>query len=216
MPKKHSKTLSQYESELYTFYRTNKRMPTYSEACNVFSVKSKDTAHRIISQLATAGRIIIDRARKILPVDEPSTTSQRLVGVPLLGLVEAGFPSPAEEDLSAETISLDDWIIRRREASFMLRVKGDSMYDAGIRDGDMVIVERGTNPKVGDIVIARTEEGWTMKYLRKKKTSTTRHAGPDPASSEFYLEPANPDFPIIEPNEILEIAAVVRGVIRKY
>lgn len=209
-------------------------MPSYSELCGIFSVASKDTVHRIVQKLAQSNMITIDATKRIIPIDsnnlpkvtettqekstsaEPSRTFLALSGIPLLGLVEAGFPSPAEEDLSSETISLDDWIITRREASFMLRVKGDSMYDAGIRDGDMVIVERGTNPKPGDIVIARVDDGWTMKYLRKKKSSAPRHAGLDPVSSEFYLEPANPDFPIIEPDEIMEIAAVVKGVVRKY
>lgn len=241
MPKRVEKTLGQCKELLYNFFQTNKRMPTYQEACSIFDVKSKDTAYRIIQKVAVTGFVSIDDYGKIIPSDaffqkqispaqqqnfiisnklDLTEKSDRKVyknmgigangsvlgGLKMLGLVEAGFPSPAEEDLNAETISLDDWIIDKREASFMLKVKGDSMYDAGIRDGDMVIVERGLTPKVGEIVIARTEDGWTMKYLKKKPGK----------NGAFYLQPANTDYPDIEPHEVLEIAAVVKGVVRKY
>lgn len=195
-----------------SFYKANKRMPSYSECCALFGVASKDTAYRIIQKLVSFNFLEKDPVGKIVPIlitekkNSTATKKASMVinpGIKMLGLVEAGFPSPAEEDLNAEEISLDDWIIRRREASFMLRVKGDSMYDAGIRDGDMVVVERGITAKPGDIVIARIDEGWTMKYLRKK-------------GSSFYLQAANADYPDMEPAEVLEIAAVVRGVIRKY
>lgn len=237
MPKRVVLSLGQCKELLYNFFQTNKRMPTYQEACLIFDVKSKDTAYRIIQKVAATGFVSIDDNGKIIPSDAFFATSTSSVagvvnrinlteqedykmyknlgmnanksvlgGLKMLGLVEAGFPSPAEEDLNAETISLDDWIIDKREASFMLKVKGDSMYDAGIRDGDMVIVERGLTPKVGEIVIARTEDGWTMKYLKKKSGK----------NGAFYLQPANADYPDIEPHEVLEIAAVVKGVVRKY
>lgn len=217
--------ITHYRDLLYAFYYANKRMPSYSELCTIFSVSSKDTVHRIVQKLSQSNMIAIDATKRIIPLESKaaavaftkkrsqSSQSSELfqnlrspLGIPLLGLVEAGFPSPAEEDLSSETISLDDWIITKREASFMLRVKGDSMYDAGIRDGDMVIVERGSDPKPGDIVIARTHDGYTMKYLRK-------HSG---KNSAYYLEPANADFPIIEEADIIEFAAVVKGVVRRY
>ena len=85
----------------------------------------------------------------------------------------------------------------------MLEVKGDSMIDAGIQEGDLVIAERGREPKPGNIVIAEVDGGWTMKYYRKK-------------GSEVYLEPANKNYPLIYPKENMKIAAVVKGVIRKY
>lgn len=122
--------------------------------------------------------------------------------IKFLGITPAGFPTPAEESLG-DTISLDDWIITNRDASFMLRVKGDSMCEAGIMDGDMVVVERTNSPKVGDIVIAEIDGAWTMKYLRKK-------------NSKFYLEPANKNYKNIIPKEDLKVEAKVVAVIRKY
>src|ERR1700693_3413162 len=87
-----------------------------------------------------------------------------VIGV--LGSVAAGFPSPAEEEL-VDTLSLDDLLIQNREATFLLKVSGDSMTGAGILPGDMVIVDKGQTPKSGDIVIAEVDGAWTMKYLRK-------------------------------------------------
>ncbi|HEY4515086.1 MAG TPA: S24 family peptidase [Candidatus Paceibacterota bacterium] len=123
-------------------------------------------------------------------------------GIRVLGLVEAGFPSAAEEQ-DLDTTTLDDYLIENREATYMLTVKGDSMYDAGIREGDMVIVERGREARSGDIVIASVEGAFTMKYYRKR-------------GGQIILEPANSKYKPIVPQGKLEIVAVVRGVVRKY
>ena len=76
------------------------------------------------------------------------------------------------------------------------------MIDAGIREGDLVIVERTNAPRVGDIVIAEVDGEWTMKYLRKR-------------GDHLYLAPANPRYKPIVPKE-LKVVAVVTAVVRKY
>jgi SOS regulatory protein LexA len=120
----------------------------------------------------------------------------------VLGTVEAGFPSPAEESL-ADNISLDDLLIQNREASFLVKVSGDSMTGAGIMPGDMVIVDRGQVPKSGDIVIAEVDGQWTMKYLKKR-------------GEDVILVPANPKYQPIRPKQELKISGVVTAVVRKY
>ncbi|MEI6420488.1 MAG: transcriptional repressor LexA, partial [bacterium] len=122
--------------------------------------------------------------------------------IPVLGLVEAGFPTTAEEDHS-DTMSLDEYLIEKKEASFILEVKGDSMIEEGIKEGDLVIVERQNDAKDGEIVIAEVDGGWTMKYLRKE-------------GDKVWLEPANRNYKPIYPENELRIAAVVKGVVRKY
>src|SRR6185369_11293741 len=102
-------------------------------------------------------------------------------GIKKLGYVEAGFPSPAEEEI-LDTMTLDQWLIKRREATYMLEVKGESMINAGIRPGDTALVERGKDPKHGDIVIACVDGKWTMKYY---------HVLP---GKKVVLVPANPKF----------------------
>lgn len=64
-----------------------------------------------------------------------------------------------------ENISLDDYLINDRESSFMIKVKTDSMIDAGIRSGDMLIVERSKEPKIGDVVIVRQGGEFKIKYF---------------------------------------------------
>lgn len=77
------------------------------------------------------------------------------------------------------------------------------MIDAGIHEGDLVIAEKNENPKVGDIVIAEVDGDWAMKYFRKKGDAA-------------YLEPANKAYSPIFPENEMRVAAVVRGVVRRY
>ena len=120
-----------------------------------------------------------------------------------IGTIEAGFPSPAEEEL-LDTMTLDEWLIKRREATYMLEVKGLSMMNAGILPGDTALVERGRDPKHGDIVIACVDGKWTMKFYHVL------------ADKQIVLVPANPKFSPIYPEEELRVEAIVIAIIRKY
>jgi SOS regulatory protein LexA len=131
-----------------------------------------------------------------------STSDTKAKNILELGSVEAGFPSPAEEEL-VDTLSLDDLLIQNREATFLLKVSGDSMINAGILPGDMVIIDKGLTPKSGDIVIAQVDGEWTMKFLRKRK-------------DDVVLVPANPKYQPIRPRNELKISGVVTAVVRKY
>jgi SOS regulatory protein LexA len=126
----------------------------------------------------------------------------KAAGIQVPGSVEAGFPSPAEEEL-VDTLSLDELLIQNREATFLLKVSGDSMSGAGILPDDMVIVDKGRTAKSGDIVIAQVDGEWTMKYLRKRGDTVT-------------LVAANPAYQPIKPKNELKIAGVVTAVVRKY
>lgn len=119
----------------------------------------------------------------------------------LLDTIRAGFASPSEENI-ADTITVGDFLIRDKDASYLLQVVGDSMEGAGIREGDMVIFERTGTYKPGDIVIALTEDGYTLKFLRKK-------------GSAYFLEAANENYPPMHPREG-EIIGVVTGSFRRY
>jgi repressor LexA len=170
-------------------------MPSYTEVMRLCGFRSRNAAYELVSKLVEEGFVARDREGKLIPA--------RLHGeIKLLGLVEAGWPSPAEEDL-LDTMSLDEYLIENKDATYLLRVKGDSMIEAGIHEGDLVIVERTNAPKPGQIVIAEVDGEWTMKYLRKK-------------GSVLYLEPANKKYKPIFPEEALRIVAVVKSVVRKY
>ena len=170
-------------------------MPTYSEIMTLLDYKSKNAVYKLINKLVEQGFVRKDKTGRLIP--------KNLFGnIRLLGQVEAGFPSPAEEEL-ADTITLDEYLINNREATFLLKVKGESMKDAGIMDGDMVVAERSVTPAPNDIVIAEIDNEWTMKYYRVE-------------GKTIFLEPANEKFENIYPKEELKIAAVVKAVVRKY
>jgi len=182
--------------KIYTFYKKNKRMPSYGELMLLFGFKSKNSAYKIAQKLIDEGMLKKDNSGKLLP------TNKLFSNIKILGTVEAGFPSPAEEEL-ADTMNLDEFLIENKEATYILRVSGDSMKDAGIIDGDMVLVDRSATPKDGDIVIAEVDGSWTMKYFKKRK-------------NKIFLQAANKKLKDIHPEDELKIAAVVKSVIRKY
>jgi len=117
--------------------------------------------------------------------------------------MRGGWPSPAEEEL-VDIMRLEDWLIERKEATYLLTMKGDSMKDAGILDGDVVVVERGPSPAPGQIVVAEIDGITTLKFLRQGQRGT------------HYLEPANARYQPLYPERELRITAVVKGVLRKY
>jgi SOS regulatory protein LexA len=181
--------------QIISFFAKCKRLPSYREMLPLFKYKSTNAVHKAVAKLINAAYLSKDKSGKLVP-------GNRFQSLKILGTVEAGFPSAAEEEL-VDTISLDEFLIGNREATYMLTVQGESMIDAGIHPGDIALVERGRTAKPGDIVIAEVDNGWTIKYLRK-------------SGSQLYLEPANKRFKPIYPKEELNIAAIVTAVIRKY
>jgi repressor LexA len=180
---------------LREFYRREGRAPGYAEMLRLFGYRSKNAVYGLIQKLMAEGY-----ARK--SGGKLALTSKLTASIRLLGAVQAGFPSPAEEEL-VDTVTLDEYLVRRPEATFMLTVHGDSMIEAGIHPGDIVLVEKGVNPKPHDIVVAQVDDEWTIKYFMKD------NAG-------IRLDPANPKYRFIRPKRTLNIGGVVRAVIRKY
>jgi SOS regulatory protein LexA len=181
--------------EIARFYREKGRMPSFSEIGETVGLRSKNAVSKLVDKLEQLKIIGKDEKGRLIP-------GSIALSVKILGTVEAGFPSPAEEEL-VDTLSLDELLIQNPEATFLLKVSGDSMSGAGILPGDMVIVDKGQPPKSGDIVIAEVDGAWTMKYLRKRGENVT-------------LLPANPDYKPIRPKSELRIAGVVTAVVRKY
>jgi len=189
------RTIKSVTQQLADFSRERHRMPTYEEMLTLLSVRSKSVVHFWMNKLLKEGILQKDKSGHLTFINPFS-------GIPLAGQVSAGFPSPAEEELR-DTISLDEYLITKHEATFLLQVDGDSMIGAGIMPEDLVLVERGREPKTGDIVIAEVDGAWTMKYFHKH-------------GKEVYLEAANPKYPRITPVAELRLGGVVTAVIRKY
>ncbi len=170
-------------------------MPGYKELMELTGFKSKNAVYKLINKLVDEGVVAKDSQGKLTP--------KKLFGsIPFLGLVEAGIPTVAEEQ-SLDTISFDEYLLGDKTQTYILEVKGDSMIEEGIKEGDLVIAERRGEPREGDIVIAEVDGGWTMKYFKTK-------------NGKPYLMPANKNYKAIYPQESFSVAAIVRGVIRKY
>ncbi len=184
--------------KLIDFHTSKKRMPTYSEMMELFGFKSKNAVYRLVQKFIDAGIVTKDAMGRLVPTNIFSE-------VPILGSVKAGFPS-ATEELVEETINLNDFLIQKKDKTYLIEVDGNSMIDAHITDGDMVIAERTNTARDGQIVIANVDGEFTMKYFRQDAKNPHK----------VWLEPANKDFENIYPENGMEIVAVVKGVVRKY
>ena len=125
--------------------------------------------------------------------------------LPLAGnSVRAGFPSPAE-DFAVKRIDLTEVLITHPQATFLLRVSGESMREAGIFDGDMLVVDKAIKPRHGHIVVAVVDGEFTVKYLYQR-------------AGRIKLKPANVTFPEITPREgqTIEVWGVVTCSIKRF
>ena len=181
--------------KLRAFYHRNKRLPSFREMAELFKYKSTNAVHRLVQKLKNIGALEQDATGRLIP-------AKLHAPVKVLGIVAAGWPTPAEEEL-LDTLSLDDYLIQRPAATFLIEVTGDSMIGAGIMAGDLVLVERGHEPKHGDIVIAEVDSEWTMKHFER-------------VAGKVMLRAANPKYSPIYPKQELNIAGIVMAVIRKY
>ncbi|WP_350024766.1 translesion error-prone DNA polymerase V autoproteolytic subunit [Providencia rettgeri] len=128
--------------------------------------------------------------------------SESIINIPLfLDRVPAGFPSPAA-DYMEERINLNSTLIKHPDSTYMLRVEGNSMIDANINDGDVVIVDSALSAKDGDIVIASVDGEFTVKRLN---------------SNPPMLMPMNPEYSpiLIGDMQDLQIFGVVTYIIHK-
>lgn len=136
-------------------------------------------------------------------VETPIVAESDIVPIRLTR-VSAGFPSPAGDDLEDE-IDPIAWVVRHPASTFWWRVEGDCLWDVGIRDGDLIAVDRAGKRRLGRAVLAVVEGVVTAKILRKR-------------DGKYFLAPANnrEAFPEIELTEDSEIWGVIAGVVRRY
>jgi SOS regulatory protein LexA len=192
---KEKRTIQSVQKLIAGFFREYRRMPSFGEMVDLLGVRSKSVVNFWINKLIEA---------EILEKDDKGYLrfTKRAFAIPRVGSVQAGFPSP-EEEIRQDLLSMDEYLITKPESSFLLEVSGDSMIGEGILTGDLVVVEKGREPKDGDVVIAEVDGEWTMKTFRRQ-------------GKQVVLEAANPKYPIIRPKTDLRLGGVVTAVIRKY
>lgn len=181
--------------------------PTVREICQALDLKSTSTVHGYLARLEKKGLIqknalkprTIRVVNKMNMAEQKFYTSKEMVDVPIVGKVTAGVPILAVENIE-DSFPLPIDFVGNSE-TFMLRVRGDSMIDAGILDGDLVLVKKQDTAKNGDIVVALIEDEATVKKFYKEK-------------GFIRLQPQNQFMqPIIVPT--CSILGIVCGVFRK-
>ena len=182
--------------------------PTVREICKALDLKSTSTVHGYLARLEKKGLIQKNalKPRTIRIVDNPMNpseqkfyTSKEMVDVPIVGKVAAGQPLLAVENIE-DSFPLPIDFVGNSE-TFMLRVKGDSMIDGGILDGDLVLVKKQNTANNGDTVVALVDDGATVKKFYKEK-------------GFIRLQPQNQFMqPILVPD--CTILGIVCGVFRK-
>ena len=185
-----------------SFVERNGYSPSYEEIARGLSLKSLATVHKHITNLQTKGALQRGHNRsRSIDVLPPRARSRSVDRLPLMGRIVAGLPVEAMQ--TSETISLGD-IVGNREV-FALEVRGDSMRDEHIVDGDYVLVERTRTARDGEIIVALVKGSETTLKRFYLEGETVR------------LQPSNAEMdPIFVPAQMCEVQGRVLGVLRRY
>jgi len=178
--------------------------PTISEIGTHFQITSTNGVNDHLLALERKGYIRRSpkaRGITVTPLAEAGLYRPEFGALPLLGRVAAGYPILAEENVDG---LIPVSAAHARPRAFCLRVSGDSMIDAGIHDGDIIIVDQDRRPRTGDIVVALIEDDATVKYYH-------------PKGATIELRPANPSMePMHYPAHTVLLQGVVIGLQRSY
>ena len=188
---------------LNEFIQQHGYAPSLEEVGRRFNLSSLATVHKHLTNLQEKGfiRRAWNRSRSVELL--PSRSGGRAVELPLLGYVAAGMP--IEAVATSESIAVPEALVTGKRDTYVLRVRGDSMIDDQIRDGDWVVVEDRRAADNGEMVIALVGgQDATLKKFYKE-------------NGRVRLQPANPSMqPIFVEPDAVQIQGVVVGVMRKY
>lgn len=186
----------QHLDHLRDYYTRSQRIPSLARVADLLGFASKAASRKLLDRLAAEG--FLQRT----PDDDAWMPADRFFERPVVDSVRAGLPQAAN-DPRQEALAIDQYLVARPSRTVLLVVKGDSMVDAGLMEGDHIVVDRGEAARVGDIVVAIIDNEFTVKYLAKDGRG-------------FHLRPGNPAYPTLRPKGELEIYGVVTGSFRKY
>lgn len=200
-------TLTKKQSEILDFIREyiadHGYAPSYREIADHFALSSPATVHQHIKTLTEKGFLTMGEdgeARSVELTAEAQPASPSIL-LPLAGLITAGAPIEAVEE--NETMAVPTEFVIDGANSFVLRVKGQSMIEDGILDGDYVVIERNPSPKNGEVIVALLDNAFaTLKRFYRE-------------SNQIRLQPANSTMDPIYVKDCI-VQGVVRAVIRKF
>ena len=186
----------QYLVKLQDYYAEHKVIPSYSVLASLWGISAKSWVAECVKRFDEAGYLAWTPDKQLKPGKR--FFERRVADSP----VQAGLPNPAIGDGYDFVSSIDEMLVRVPSRTELVRVKGDSMVDAGIREGDYLVVEKQSHANVGEIVVAIVDDEFTVKYLEREKGG-------------FVLKPANKAYPVIRPRGRLEIYGVMAGLVRR-
>lgn len=175
--------------------------PSYRDVMRAMGIKSPATAYNHVQALKEKGYLTLRGGQmRSVELTEKANVFVRSITLPLMGIIAAGRPIEAIQDVENISVPLE---LLPNLNCYVLQVSGDSMIDDGILDGDFVIVERNFYPENGDVVVALLEnENATLKRYYREKT-------------RIRLQPANKNMrPIYTKNPVVQ--GIVRAVMRRY
>lgn len=185
----------QYLARLRDYYARHRILPSYARIGTLVGLTSKASVAGMVLRLKGEGFLESSPDRRLKP-------GRRFFERSIGESVQAGLPSPASE-ADSDSLTIDEHLIAKPSRTVLIKVKGDSMIDAGIHGGDVVVVEKRTTAVVGDIVVAILENDFTLKRFGRE-------------NDRVVLRPENRSYPVIRPKGEPELFGVVVGMFRKY
>ena len=184
-----------YLETLQDYYARHRALPSYASIGSLLGLKSKSSVAAMVARLKLAGFLESTPDRRLAP-------TRQFFARPIAdSAVRAGLPDRVD-DTATDALTIDDYLIERPSQTVLVRVKGDSMVDAGILDGDLVVVEKQPSAKTGDIVVAIVDGQFTLKRL-------------DIERGQYFLRAENKAYAPIRPEAGLEVFGVMVGLVRK-
>lgn len=188
-PKPEPLTDAQCLARLRDYYARHRVLPSYSGVRELLGVKAKSHAAYRVARLREQGFVEAGSDGRLAP-------TTKFLERTVVGQARAGHPEAAVEQ--GEMLAIDAFLVANPSRTVLVKVKGDSMKDDGLLDGDFVVVERGRHAVPNDVVVAVVDGEQTIKRLAKER-------------ERFVLKPANDAYPVIRPQGALEIYGVVVG-----
>jgi repressor LexA len=187
-----------YLGRLRDFYARNQYIPSLRDCADIFGFRAHTAARALLERLERDG------ALRRSPDGKAWLPDTAFFALPLLDApVRAGTPENVDIHGASAQVDLSAFVVRNPSKTVCMRVRGESMCDAGIHDGDLAVVELNAQAVPGDFVYAFVDREFTLKELALEE-------------GRYVLKPHNPDFPIIRPAQALEIFGVLTGIVRRY
>lgn len=185
----------QHLARLQDYYTRHRILPSYARIGALVGLNSKASVAGLVLRLKAEGFVKSTPDRRLKP-------GKRFFERTMAESVQAGLPTSVP-DTAPDTITIDEHLIPHPSKTVLIKVKGDSMLDAGIHPGDTVVVEKCGSANAGDIVVAILDNEFTLKRFARER-------------GRVVLRPENKAYPVIRPKGDVEIFGVVVGQFRKY